>query len=97
MGVYVAFNCDAMSSHERIFLKKGVKEGAASTRYCEQLLTIVTKHQNEVLTQMQLDHFNPYGLRKGSATHAVSGTTHTPSLPSMARRGEWSQGLVLDV
>ena len=63
-----------------------------------QLLTIVTKHQNDVLTQMRYDHFNPYGLRKGSATNAVSGTEHTPSLPSMiARRGEWSQGLVLDV
>jgi len=97
MGVYVALNCDAMSSHERLFLKEGVKEGAASTRHCQQLLTIVTKHQNEVLTQMQLDHFNPYGLRKGSATHAVSGATHTASLPSIARRGELSQGLLLDV
>jgi len=46
---------------------------------------------------MRLDHFNSYGLRKGSATHAVSCTTHTPSLPSIARRGEWSQGLVLNV
>jgi hypothetical protein len=49
------------------------------------------------MTQMRLDHFNPHGLRKGSATHAVSGTTLSPSLPSVARRGEWSQGLVLDV
>jgi len=97
MGVYVALNCGAMSSHERLFLKKGPKEGAASTRCCEQLLAIVTKHQNEVLTQMRLDHFNPYGLRKGSATHAVSRTTHAPSLPSIARRGEWSPGLLLDV
>ena len=97
MGIYVALNCDALASHERLFLKEGVKEGAASTRHCEQLVTIITKHKNEVLTQMRLDHFNPYGLRKGSATHAVSGTTHAPSLPSIARRGEWSQGLVLDV
>ena len=40
---------------------------------------------------------NPYGLRKGAATHAVSGTTAAPSIPSIARRGEWSIGSVLDV
>jgi len=97
MGIYAALNCAALSSHERLFLKPDVKEGAASTRCCEQLLSIITNHKNEVLTQMRIDHFNPYGLRKGSATHAVSGTTHAPSLPSIARRGEWSQGMVLDV
>lgn len=97
MGVYVAINSDTLGSHERLFLKEGVKEGTASKKYCEQLLTIVDGHSSEVMTQMRLDHFNPYGLRKGSATHAVSGTTLSPSLPSVARRGEWSQGLVLDV
>jgi len=34
---------------------------------------------------------------KGAATHAVSGTTAAPSVPSIARRGEWSIGSVLDV
>jgi hypothetical protein len=29
-----------------------------------------------------------HGLRKGSATHATSGTTVPPPLPSVARRGE---------
>ncbi len=97
MGIYVALNIDALGSHERLFLKEGTKEGAASGRYCEQLLTLVDKHQTEVLTQMRPDHFNPYGWRKGSATHAVSGTTLSPSLPSIARRGEWSQGMIFDV
>ena len=97
MGIYVALECDTLGSHERLFLKEGIKEGAASGRYCEQLLTLVDKHKDEVLTQMRPEHFNPYGWRKGSATHAVSGTTHSPSLPSIARRGEWSQGMVFDV
>ena len=96
-GIYTAVNCCALASHERIFLKESVKEGAASKRYSEQLLTLVDKHPDEMMAQVRPAHFNPYGLRKGSATHAVSGTTLPPSLPSMARRGEWSQGSVLDV
>ena len=97
LRIYVAINCDALASHERLFLRENVKEGSASKRYCEQLLTLVDNHQAEVMAHVRPDCFNPYGLRKGSATHAVSGTTLPPSLPSIARRGEWSQGSVLDV
>ena len=97
MGVYCALECQRLAEHERLFLSPGVSEGAAALRYCEQLHSIVSTHETEVLNQMRPEHFNPYGLRKGSATHAVSGTTVTPSLPSVSRRGEWSQGGVLDV
>lgn len=97
LGVYVALNCDSLGAHERLFLDEGVKEGSASSRYSEQLMTLVEVHKAEVMAQMRLEHFNPYGFRKGSATHACSGTTLSPSLPSIARRGEWSQGMVLDV
>jgi len=31
MGVYVALNCDAISSHEHLFLKEDMKVGATST------------------------------------------------------------------
>jgi len=31
MGIYVALNCGALASNEWLFLKEGVKEGAAST------------------------------------------------------------------
>ena len=38
-----------------------------------------------------------HGLRKVSASHATtSGTTVPPPLPSVARRGEWSQGTIFD-
>jgi hypothetical protein len=45
---------------------------------------------------MSYSKFNPYGFRKGAATHAVSGTTALPSMSSVAR---WwgSIGSVLDV
>ena len=97
LGIYTALNCDALSMHERFFLAKDVKEGTAAKRYCEQLVTVIADHHQEVMNHIRPEHFNPYGLRKGSATFAVSGTTHSPSLPSVARRGEWSQGVVLDV
>jgi hypothetical protein len=30
-------------------------------------------------------------------THSTSGTTVPPPLPSVARRGEWSQGTIIDI
>ena len=58
---------------------------------------LVQGMENSVSPHMKFDKLNPYGLRKGAATHAVSGTTAAPSIPSIARRGEWSIGSVLDV
>jgi len=45
----------------------------------------------------RLSHFNIHGLRKGSGTHAASATTCPPLFTSIAARGEWSMGKVLDV
>ena len=42
-------------------------------------------------------HANAYGIRKGAATHAATGTTVNPPIVSIARRGEWSLGGVLQV
>ena len=39
----------------------------------------------------------PYGLRKGPASYATSGTTVPPPITSVAGRPEWSLGKVLDV
>ena len=98
LGVYVALHHqDRLAKNERLFLSPGTKEGTAATRYCEQLMGIVGSHEEEVSLLIRLGHMNPYGLRKGAATHAVSGTTAAPSIPSIARRGEWSLGAVLDV
>jgi hypothetical protein len=97
LGIYTAINQDHLSKSERFFLSPGTKEGIAANRYCEQLMGIVARHEEEVSLQIRYGHMNPYGLRKGAATHAISGTTAAPSIPSIARRGEWSQGAVFDV
>ena len=97
LGIYVALRGEAMTDNRNLFLNKSAKPGTASTRYCEQLEGIVRLHQEEIQNHMEFDRFNPYGIRKGAATHAVSGTTMPPSIPSIARRGEWSIGAVLDV
>lgn len=45
-----------------------------------------------------LNCFNAYGLRKGPATQATSGTTHAPVVPtSVAHQGDWSMGKVFDI
>jgi hypothetical protein len=97
-GVWVALRGeDAFKDDCHLFLNAGAKPGTESTNYCEQVLSVVAPHMEELMQHIAAKRFNPYGLRKGSATHAVSGTTQAPSLPSIARRGEWSIGTVLDV
>ena len=44
-----------------------------------------------------LDHANSHGLKKGSATHAASGTTLCPSVTAIVKRGDWSMGKILDI
>ena len=98
LGIYCSvFQGHLVVESERLFLKKGTKEGAGSTKYHEQVVGLVQGMENSISPHMKFDKLNPYGLRKGAATHAVSGTTAAPSIPSIARRGEWSIGSVLDV
>ena len=97
LGVYCFVFQGNLVVNERLFLKQGTKEGAGSMKYHEQVVGLVRGREDAVSTHMKVDKLNPYGLRKGAATHAVSGTTAGPSIPSIARRGEWSIGSVLDV
>ena len=97
MGIYCALHCEQLSKSERLFLAKGTKEGSAATRYQEQLVGLVQRKKDIVKHHIRMDHVNAYGVRKGSATHATSGTTAPPPISSIARRGEWSMGKVLDV
>ena len=96
-GIWASLRGEKWIGNERLFLSKGSKEGSASTLYCEQLAGIVEPHLSTIQNFMRASSFNPYGFRKGAATLAVSGTTAPPSIPSVARRGEWSIGSVLDV
>jgi hypothetical protein len=96
-GIWCCLRTNKFKEKERLFLDKDVKEGTASAKYCELVAGLVSEHTDELMHHMDPERFNPYGLRKGSATHACSGTTAPPSLPSIARRGEWSISQVLDV
>lgn len=97
LGIWCALNTENLSAHEKLFLAPNAKEKSAGTRYQEQLMGIVRIHTEEVANHIRIEHMNAYGLRKGSATLAVSGTTSPPPVSSIARRGEWSMGKVLDV
>jgi hypothetical protein len=61
------------------------------------MLGIIGNHQEEVMTLVRHDHLNPHGLGEGAAMHTISGTAASPSMPSIAREGEWSLGTVLGV
>ena len=97
LGIHCALNTENLSAHEFFFLGVDSKVGSAGGWYQEQLLGLVAHHREEVMTHIGIDYINAYGLRKGSATLAVSGTTNPPPISSVARRGEWSMVKVLDV
>jgi hypothetical protein len=88
MGIYCSVFAVDLEQHEWLFLRPGVKDGTAAVKFCEQMLGIVGDQEEEIMALMRQDHLNPYGLCKGAATHALLGTTASPSLPSIACRGE---------
>jgi len=96
-GVYCCVNSADLGAREFLFLKPTAREGTASNRYQGQLTALLSEKVEVVCQHMRVDHANAYGIRKGSATLATTGTTCPPPLPSVARRGEWSLGAVLDV
>lgn len=49
------------------------------------------------IVQTYITTMSAHGIRKGSATHVACATTAPPPLPSIANRGDWSLGKVLDV
>ena len=85
-----------MKNDRQLFLSKGGKYETDSNKYYEQLGSAVRKHKEEVNTHMCVERFAPYTFRKGGSTYAVSGTTASPSMGAIARRGEWSISAVLD-
>ena len=97
LAIYCALNAETLGRGEKLFLATGTKDGSAATRYQEQLMGLVQRRKDVVKNHIRLEHTNAYGLRKGSATLSTSGTTAPPPISSIARRGEWSMGKVLDV
>lgn len=97
LGVWFCLNQGKFVETEKLFLQNDTKEGAASARYCGQLTKLLADFVDIVKNYVRVDHANTHGVRKGSATYVTSGTTCPPSTSSIANRGEWSLGKVLDV
>lgn len=80
-----------------MYILPGSNLGTASSRYNTKFHELEKNLSIKVSEFVRLDHFDPYGFRKGSATHASTSTTSSPPTPSIMLRGEWSLGEVLDV
>jgi hypothetical protein len=80
-----------------LFINPGAKAGSASSRYNKAFSGMAKELSGKISEFVRLDHFDPYGLRKGSATHASTSTTAPPPTASIILRGEWSLGEVLDI
>ena len=97
-GIFLCLNASRYADSELIFRRTGTeKDRVASVNYCSQLKQIMKQKSDIVSSYIRVGHANAHGWRKGGATHATSGTTCPPPITSVARRGEWSMGKVLDV
>ena len=96
LGVWLALNQNTFCDNsERIFIRHGARLGSAAHRYCEQLLILVKAYWD--IVQTYITNMSAHGLRKGNATHVACATTAPPPIASIANRGDWSLGKVLDV
>jgi len=97
LGVWFSLEASRFEQTEALFQDDTKGENAASQRYCSQLCHLFEKHADQLKQYIRVNHANTHGVRKGSATSASSGTTCPPPVSSIAARGEWSLGKVLDL
>jgi hypothetical protein len=99
LGCYLSIFDESFSTGKRssIFLNEKAREGSASHKYCELLVSLFRKNESILYQYCRPGHANGHGIRKGSAVHTTSGTTCPPPPSSVARRGEWSLGKVFDI
>jgi hypothetical protein len=96
LGIWLSLNQNTFRDNsERIFIRRGARVGSAAHRYCEQLLIIMKASWG--IVQTYITTMSAHGIRKGSATHVSCATTAPPPIASIANRGDWSMGKVLDV
>ena len=96
LAVFFSLESLHLSESEKLFQKDG-QTTAASQRYCGQLSELFKGNGNNLRGYIRAEHANSHGIRKGSATKVTSGTTLPPPTSSIAARGEWSLGKVLDI
>ena len=97
LGIWFALESKRLGSITSVFGSEKTEEGAASRNYTNTISAIMQRHKDHVAEYIRTNHANAHGLRKGSASFATSGTTCPPSVASVANRGDWSMGAVLDV
>jgi hypothetical protein len=97
MGVWFCINASHFEETEMLFQNDGNEANAASQQYCTQLVELFKKYKDRLKQYIHVDHANTHGVHKGSATSASSGTTCPPPVSSLAARGEWSLGHILDL
>jgi hypothetical protein len=97
LAVYLATE-DARFEETELFFQNPLDcDNTGSARYCSQLTALIQANWERVKAYLRPKHANTHGIRKGSATYATSGTTCPPPIASIANRGEWSLGGVLDL
>ena len=97
LGVWFTLEAKRLSNTTSLFSDPKVKEDAPGNKYTSGLSQLLKANIGAVGNFIRRDHANAHGVRKGSASFASSGTTCPPSVSSIANRGDWSMGAVLDV
>ena len=97
IGIWISLNRDRYNRGDKLFVISGT-EGTTAHNYAESLKNLLSDKHDEIIA-FGTDPYKakPHGFRKGAGTAACSGTTAAPSLPSVANRGEWSQGGVFNI
>jgi hypothetical protein len=97
LGVWFSVESAQFANSEDIFKRESTDDGAASHRYCTQLMELFRKYAETLKNYIRTGHAATHSVRKGSGTHSQAGTTCPPSISSTANRGEWSLGHILDI
>ena len=97
IGCWLCLNQEVFGTTEKLFLANGCEIGSAAARYSCSLRDMLKDKINEIQKFMDPKKCTSHGTRKGGAIQITTGTTHPPPIPSVAARGEWSIGQVLQL
>jgi hypothetical protein len=91
LGIWLSLNQNTFRDNsERIFICRVARVGSAAHRYCDN-------SERKFIRRVARVGMSAHGIRKGSATHVSCATTAPPPIASIANRGDWSMGKVLNV
>ena len=97
LGCYLSLNAEALEKTEKLFINPGSQFKTAAQTCAPHIHEMGIRYADQLQNYGRLSHFNIHGVRKGSGTHAASATTAPPLFTSIACRGEWSMGKILDI